>query len=242
MSILLMEKLRLRERELKLERCRAGTRIQTRALYFKRVSQNLQAPSSALGAQQPASQCGLFEGRDPASLTSLCFLMFWAQLQVSVLVSSCLCPLSFSLPRHVACRILVPDQGSNPCPLHWDQGVLTTGAPGESLPFRFSSSLLSCTPTLGPASVGQWPLGVSGPEHSGPVTCPVEDSYQSGPWSYSVRPWTSPVLILSVPYPQHLESQGAVPTPCQGSRQGANSWLVQNAGIQVLGRFHRSGH
>ena len=28
---------------------------------------------------------------------------------------------------------LVPDQGSNPGPLHWECGVLTTGPPGKSL-------------------------------------------------------------------------------------------------------------
>ena len=25
-----------------------------------------------------------------------------------------------------------PDEGSNPCPLHWERGVLTTGPPGKS--------------------------------------------------------------------------------------------------------------
>ena len=30
-----------------------------------------------------------------------------------------------------ACRILVPDQGSNPHPLHWKSRVLTAGAPGK---------------------------------------------------------------------------------------------------------------
>ena len=30
-----------------------------------------------------------------------------------------------------ACGIF-PDQGSNPCPLHWDHGVLTTALPGKS--------------------------------------------------------------------------------------------------------------
>ena len=35
-------------------------------------------------------------------------------------------------PCHVARRILVPDQGSNPRPLHWKRGALTTGPPGKS--------------------------------------------------------------------------------------------------------------
>ena len=31
-----------------------------------------------------------------------------------------------------ACGIQFPDQGSNPDPLHWEQGVLATGPPGKS--------------------------------------------------------------------------------------------------------------
>ena len=37
----------------------------------------------------------------------------------------------FSWLHHITREILVP--GSNSCPLHWKQGVLTTGTPGESL-------------------------------------------------------------------------------------------------------------
>ena len=33
----------------------------------------------------------------------------------------------------VACWIYFPDQGSNPGPLHWEPGVLTTGPPGKSV-------------------------------------------------------------------------------------------------------------
>ena len=51
--------------------------------------------------------------------------------------------LSFFLPFFwlhwalvVACGIQFPDQGSNPGPLHWERGVLTTGPPGKS-PFCF---------------------------------------------------------------------------------------------------------
>ena len=52
----------------------------------------------------------------------------------------------FFLPHHVACGILVPDQGSNPCPLHWMSFLLPTplllhlgqdlprGAVGQELP------------------------------------------------------------------------------------------------------------
>ena len=31
-----------------------------------------------------------------------------------------------------ACGIELPDQGSNPGPLHWERGVLATGPPGKS--------------------------------------------------------------------------------------------------------------
>ena len=34
--------------------------------------------------------------------------------------------------RPVGCRILVPQQGSKPCPLHWELRVLTTGPPGKA--------------------------------------------------------------------------------------------------------------
>ena len=36
-----------------------------------------------------------------------------------------------------ACGILVTDQGSNPCPMHWKLGVLATGLPGKSLPMSY---------------------------------------------------------------------------------------------------------
>ena len=32
----------------------------------------------------------------------------------------------------VVCRIYLPDQGSNPGPLHWEHEVLATGPPGKS--------------------------------------------------------------------------------------------------------------
>ena len=35
-------------------------------------------------------------------------------------------------PCQVTCEILVPYQGSNPCPLKWQYGVLTTGPPGKT--------------------------------------------------------------------------------------------------------------
>ena len=35
--------------------------------------------------------------------------------------------------RIIACGIHIPDQGSNPGPLHWEHGVLATGPLGQSL-------------------------------------------------------------------------------------------------------------
>ena len=53
------------------------------------------------------------------------FLYLWCKGFSSV-VHGLSCP--------TACGIF-PDQGSNPCPLHWQaDGVLTTGLPGKSVP------------------------------------------------------------------------------------------------------------
>ena len=43
----------------------------------------------------------------------------------------------------VACGILVPDQGWNPCPLHWKWGVLTTEQPGKPIFTSLSKPLIS---------------------------------------------------------------------------------------------------
>ena len=34
-------------------------------------------------------------------------------------------------------RFQFPNQGLNPCPLHWEPGVVTTGPPRKSLPLHF---------------------------------------------------------------------------------------------------------
>ena len=47
---------------------------------------------------------------------------------------------SFLWPCHVACRILVPRPGTEHGPLHWEQGVLTTGPPGQSWDERSRTS------------------------------------------------------------------------------------------------------
>lgn len=162
-----------------------------------------------------------------------------AQLQqVSVAISS-LFMSSFSLPPHAACRILVPPTRlQTPCPLHWDPGVLTTGVPLPSVSL-FLPPLLhphSCLCNL----LDRWPLGVLGPERSWKWRTVSRVVLGLTP----VRPWTSCVLCLECPHPQHPESQsrGGRTHPSPGGGWGANSWLVQNAGIQVLGRCHRSGH
>ena len=55
--------------------------------------------------------------------------------------------------QHVGSQF--PNQGSNPCPLQWKHGVLTTGPPGKSLQFilylivctSYSSTPVRCLPT-----------------------------------------------------------------------------------------------
>ena len=37
-----------------------------------------------------------------------------------------------------------PDQGSNPCPLHWKYGVLTTGLLGKPLKYIFKPYYCFC--------------------------------------------------------------------------------------------------
>ena len=58
----------------------------------------------------------------------------------------CVCFCFCFLPCHMACEILVPqpgDQVSNPCPLQWKHGVLTTGPPGKSLICSFLNWVVS---------------------------------------------------------------------------------------------------
>ena len=50
----------------------------------------------------------------------------------------------FSWPCCMACGFLVPNNGSNPRPLHLKCGVLTTGLPGRSLSFPSLSSETAC--------------------------------------------------------------------------------------------------
>ena len=50
--------------------------------------------------------------------------------------------LLFIWPCHVACGIIVPQQGLNPYPLQWKHRVLTTGQPGKSLNLYFQTRAL----------------------------------------------------------------------------------------------------
>ena len=52
----------------------------------------------------------------------------------------------FFLPHCTACGILVPDQGSNICPLQWKPGVLTTRPLAKSEKDFYPVNL--CTSTL----------------------------------------------------------------------------------------------
>ena len=52
------------------------------------------------------------------------------------------------------CRIQFPDQGSNPGPLHWEHGVLTTGPPGKA-PFFILLISTHMSTSLGPPGKSQ---------------------------------------------------------------------------------------
>ena len=51
---------------------------------------------------------------------------------------------------HRAGRTLVPQPGSNPCPLYWQHRILTAGPPGKSsvLCFKLSTNLRSVMKSL----------------------------------------------------------------------------------------------
>ena len=53
--------------------------------------------------------------------------------------------VNFFLLHHAACGILIPQPGSNPHPLQWEHGILTTGPPGKSLQ-RYVSILVCLVP------------------------------------------------------------------------------------------------
>ena len=76
------------------------------------------------------------------------FLKTYFKIYLTALCLSCsMWNLSSSLQHlkslDVACGIQLPDQGSNPYPLHWEGGVLATGTPGKSLDSLFLIYLIA---------------------------------------------------------------------------------------------------
>ena len=67
------------------------------------------------------------------------------------LLETLLCFCLFVCLATLCSRQNFPNQGSNPCPLHWKHGVLTTGQPGKFLCsvfqelFTWFLSFLACT-------------------------------------------------------------------------------------------------
>ena len=110
-----------------------------------------------------------FSGDETLPLRSLSVVLtFWAQLQVSARISSCLCPLPFSLPHHAACRILVRRPGVKPVPPALGSRSLNRWSPRGVPPPSVSLPLSSpAPPPWARHLLGRWPLGVSGPERSG---------------------------------------------------------------------------
>lgn len=69
-------------------------------------------------------------------------LIFFSHKQQLILRNSA-CNLFFATP-HTKCGILVPDWGSNPCFLHWNHRVITTGLLGKSLLITSLENSSSC--------------------------------------------------------------------------------------------------
>ena len=65
--------------------------------------------------------------------------------------------------QHVGSSL--PNQGSNQQPLHWEDGVLTTGPPGKSQESRFLSrhAVCICQSHMRPVNWSQLPEGQSPP-------------------------------------------------------------------------------
>ena len=65
-----------------------------------------------------------------------CFWCYFKFYEVDLVIFverffCCYCYCCFFVFCHVACRILVPNQGLNPHPLQWKHWVLTPGPPGN---------------------------------------------------------------------------------------------------------------
>ena len=83
----------------------------------------------------------------PAPLLVFLFLINGTTIYLIIPVRNLTCTslsvllLYFFWLCHTACRIF-SDQRSNPCPLHWEHGVLTAGPPGKSS--AISDMFLQC--------------------------------------------------------------------------------------------------
>lgn len=74
--------------------------------------------------------------------------LFWSRNLIfshkqQLILRNSACNLFFATP-HTKCGILVPDWGSNPCFLHWNHGVITTGLLGKSLLITSLENSSSC--------------------------------------------------------------------------------------------------
>ena len=128
----------------------------------------------------------------------------------------------------------------NPSPLHWEQGVLTTGPPGRSLLSRFSLELLVPDPsTLLSLSFSCQMVGKFFPEKESflgssvwphETLCQGSQPLRAAQLSHRARLTAGATLVGPLPAPQGplrsaltLASSCAVPTP----RLPLPWWLVQ---------------
>ena len=82
---------------------------------------------------------------------------------------------------------LVPDQESNPGPLHWELRVLATGPPGKSV--QFSSVAQSCPTLCDPMNCSTPGLPV---HHQLPEPAQTNGSGCSGIWIVRAKAWRAP--------------------------------------------------
>ena len=87
---------------------------------------------------------------------------YWLLDTASVLIDGEVIPFFFFFFGHTAQHVgsYLPDQGSNPRPLHWKRGVLTIGPPRKSgeviLDSKRQGKTMKCDPTT------SWPFVMQG--------------------------------------------------------------------------------
>ena len=108
-----------------LAHCLAPTRHSVLRVLFSFASPLPQTYHDALEIMDKKEENPTVLSRDVCLEEALFSLLPW-QISSSIFFffSFWLCQTAF--------RILVPDQGSNLCPLQWKHRVLTTGSPGKS--------------------------------------------------------------------------------------------------------------